>query len=98
MSEEFEVTRPKLGESIMNATVVRWFKEEGERVGKDEALLEVATDKVNSEIPSPVAGVLKKICAQPEEELEVGGLLAVIVSSEELEQGAPSITQKKSMG
>ena len=56
MTKDVEVTLPKLGESIMNATVIQWFKKEGESIAKDEALLEVATDKVNSEIPSPVSG------------------------------------------
>lgn len=78
MSKDIEVTLPKLGESIMNATVIQWFKQEGEAIGKDEPLLEVATDKVNSEIPSPVAGTLKKILAKPEQDLEVGELLAII--------------------
>ncbi len=78
MSKDFEVTLPKLGESIMNATIVQWFKGEGEAIQKDEPLLEVATDKVNSEIPSPVSGVVKKIHAQPDEELNVGDPLAVI--------------------
>lgn len=78
MSEEYKVTLPKLGESIMNASIVQWFKKEGEAIKKDEPLLEVATDKVNSEIPSPVAGILKKIHAQPEQEMDVGDLLAEI--------------------
>lgn len=82
MSEEIEVTLPKLGESIMNATIVQWFKQEGETVGKDEPLLEVATDKVNSEIPSPVAGKIKTIHAKPDDELNVGELLAVIETGE----------------
>src|SRR5262245_17275366 len=78
MSKDVEVTLPKLGESIMNAIIVQWFKKEGDFINKDEPLLEVATDKVNSEIPSPIAGVLKKICAQPEQDLNVGELLAII--------------------
>lgn len=78
MTEEFKVTLPKLGESILTATIVQWFKKPGDVVQLDEALLEVSTDKVNSEIPSPVAGVLKEILAQPDEELKVGDLLAVI--------------------
>lgn len=78
MSKDVEVTLPKLGESIMNATIVQWFKQEGELVGKDEPLLEVATDKVNSEIPSPVAGIVKKIHARPDQDLNVGELLAII--------------------
>lgn len=78
MSKDIEVTLPKLGESILNATIVQWFKKEGEVIGKDEPLLEVATDKVNSEIPSPIAGTIKKIHAKPDQELGVGELLAVI--------------------
>jgi 2-oxoglutarate dehydrogenase E2 component (dihydrolipoamide succinyltransferase) len=84
MSEEFQVTLPKLGESIVSATVVQWFKKEGDVVNLDEPLLEVSTDKVNSEIPSPVAGVLKKIVAQVDQELDVGEVLAVIELGGEL--------------
>lgn len=80
MSEETQVTLPKLGESILAATVVRWFKQPGEYVELDEPLLEVSTDKVNSEIPSPVAGILKQICATPDQELKVGELLAIVAS------------------
>ncbi len=58
MTEEYQVTLPKLGESIVSATVVQWFKKEGDQINLDEPLLEVSTDKVNSEIPSPVSGVL----------------------------------------
>jgi len=78
MSSDFEILLPKLGESIVSATVVQWFKKEGDLIKKDEPLLEVATDKVNSEIPSPVSGVLKKIHAQVDQELNVGEPLATI--------------------
>jgi 2-oxoglutarate dehydrogenase E2 component (dihydrolipoamide succinyltransferase) len=78
MNEEFKVTLPKLGESIVGATIVQWFKKVGERVQLDEPLLEVSTDKVNSEIPSPAAGILKEIHAPSEEEISVGALLATI--------------------
>jgi len=78
MSEIVQVTLPKLGESIMNATVVQWFKSVGDTVQVDEALLEVSTDKVNSEIPSPVAGKIKSIVANPDQEVGVGELLATI--------------------
>jgi len=81
MSEEFHVKLPKLGESIVSATVVQWFKKEGDPVALDEPLLEVSTDKVNSEIPSPIAGILKKIEAAPDEEVQVGDSLAVIEKS-----------------
>ncbi|MBM3198157.1 MAG: 2-oxo acid dehydrogenase subunit E2 [Chlamydiae bacterium] len=78
MQEEFPIVLPKLGESIVSATIVQWFKKEGDYVQLDEPLLEVSTDKVNSEIPSPVAGVVKKILALPDEEKQVGEWLAVI--------------------
>lgn len=78
MSEDIKITLPKLGESILSATVVRWFKQPGESIDLDEPLLEVSTDKVNSEIPSPVAGVLKQICANDDQELKVGELLAIV--------------------
>jgi 2-oxoglutarate dehydrogenase E2 component (dihydrolipoamide succinyltransferase) len=81
MTEEIKITLPKLGESILNATIVKWFKKEGDLVQLDEPLLEVSTDKVNSEIPSPAAGVLKEILAQPDQELSVGDALAVIAKA-----------------
>jgi 2-oxoglutarate dehydrogenase E2 component (dihydrolipoamide succinyltransferase) len=79
---EYQVTLPKLGESIVSATVVQWFKKEGDAVHLDEPLLEVSTDKVNSEIPSPVAGVLKRMIAKPDQEIQVGESLAVITIHE----------------
>lgn len=79
MSEEI-IKLPKLGESILGATIVKWFKKEGDSVELDEPLLEVSTDKVNSEIPSPAKGVLKKILASADEELQVGDPLAVIAA------------------
>lgn len=79
MTEEIKITLPKLGESIHSATIVQWFKQVGDEVALDEPLLEVSTDKVNSEIPSPKAGVIKEILAQPDQELQVGDPLAVIV-------------------
>ncbi|MFY7843011.1 MAG: dihydrolipoamide acetyltransferase family protein [Rhabdochlamydiaceae bacterium] len=78
MEEHYKVTLPKLGESILSATVIQWFKKEGDRVKADEPLLEVSTDKVNSEIPSPVSGILKKILIQTDQEVEVGCNLAYI--------------------
>ncbi|NGX50764.1 MAG: Dihydrolipoyllysine-residue succinyltransferase component of 2-oxoglutarate dehydrogenase complex [Chlamydiae bacterium] len=82
MSEETEIKLPKLGESIMSATVVQWFKKVGDPVKLDEPLLEVSTDKVNSEIPSPVSGTVTKILATIDEELDVGAPLALIASSD----------------
>ncbi|MGX6403869.1 2-oxoglutarate dehydrogenase, E2 component, dihydrolipoamide succinyltransferase [Dermabacter hominis] len=79
-----EVTMPALGESVDSGTVVRWLKEVGEEVEADEPLLEVSTDKVDTEVPSPIAGTLQKILVQEDEEAEVGAAIAVIGS------GAPS--------
>jgi pyruvate dehydrogenase E2 component (dihydrolipoamide acetyltransferase) len=72
------VTMPALGESVTEGTVTRWLKAEGDQVEVDEPLLEVSTDKVDTEIPSPVAGVLTKILVGEDETVEVGGELAVI--------------------
>ncbi|HEY7596664.1 MAG TPA: 2-oxoglutarate dehydrogenase, E2 component, dihydrolipoamide succinyltransferase [Actinophytocola sp.] len=74
----FSVQMPALGESVTEGTVTRWLKQEGDSVEVDEPLLEVSTDKVDTEIPSPAAGVLQKIVAQEDETVEVGGELAVI--------------------
>ncbi len=78
MENEVKISLPKLGESIVSATVVQWFKNEGDRVELDEPLLEVSTDKVNSEIPSPVAGILGRILAPADTELQVGETLALM--------------------
>ncbi|MEO7235389.1 MAG: 2-oxoglutarate dehydrogenase, E2 component, dihydrolipoamide succinyltransferase [Lapillicoccus sp.] len=72
------VTMPALGESVTEGTVTRWLKAEGDTVEVDEPLLEVSTDKVDTEIPSPVAGVLSKILVQEDETVPVGADLAVI--------------------
>ncbi len=80
--DEVEIKLPKLGESIVSATVVQWFKKVGDSVKLDEPLLEVSTDKVNSEIPSPVAGKVTKIMADPDQELDVGAPLAMIATLE----------------
>jgi 2-oxoglutarate dehydrogenase E2 component (dihydrolipoamide succinyltransferase) len=72
------VTMPRLGESVTEGTVTRWLKKEGERVEADEPLLEVSTDKVDTEIPSPAAGVVSSIKVQEDETVEVGVELAII--------------------
>jgi 2-oxoglutarate dehydrogenase E2 component (dihydrolipoamide succinyltransferase) len=72
------VQMPALGESVTEGTVTRWLKQEGDTVEQDEPLLEVSTDKVDTEIPSPAGGVLQKIVAQEDDTVEVGGELAVI--------------------
>ncbi|HEY1968043.1 MAG TPA: 2-oxoglutarate dehydrogenase, E2 component, dihydrolipoamide succinyltransferase, partial [Pseudonocardia sp.] len=83
----FSVQMPALGESVTEGTVTRWLKQEGDTVELDEPLVEVSTDKVDTEIPSPAAGVLTKIIAQEDDTVEVGGELAVIGDASE--GGAP---------
>jgi pyruvate dehydrogenase E2 component (dihydrolipoamide acetyltransferase) len=75
------VTMPRLGESVSEGTVTRWLKKEGERVQADEPLLEVSTDKVDTEIPAPASGVLSSIKVGEDETVEVGVELAVIDES-----------------
>jgi len=74
----FSVTMPALGESVSEGTVTRWLKNEGDMVAVDEPLLEVSTDKVDTEIPSPVAGILSKIVVGVDQTVAVGAELAVI--------------------
>ena len=73
-----EVPLPALGESVTEGTVTRWLKQVGDQVAADEALLEVSTDKVDTEIPSPVSGVLLEVRVQEDETVEVGSVLAVV--------------------
>lgn len=78
--ESHDVTLPALGESVTEGTVTRWLKAVGDTVAVDEPLLEVSTDKVDTEIPSPVAGTLQEIRVNEDETAEVGAVLAVIGS------------------
>src|SRR5215467_1322435 len=72
------VSMPQLGESVTEGTVTRWLKREGDHVSADEPLLEVSTDKVDTEIPSPVSGILRGISVAEDETVAVGAELAVI--------------------
>ncbi|WP_290124975.1 MULTISPECIES: biotin/lipoyl-containing protein, partial [Streptomyces] len=83
------VTLPALGESVTEGTVTRWLKAEGERVEADEPLLEVSTDKVDTEIPAPASGVLSSIKVAEDETVEVGAELALIDDG----SGAPAAEQ-----
>ena len=73
-----EVTLPALGESVTEGTVTRWLKQVGESIEVDEPLLEVSTDKVDTEVPSPVAGTILEIKVQEDEDAEVGQVLAIV--------------------
>lgn len=84
------VTMPQLGESVTEGTVTRWLKNIGDTVAMDEPLLEISTDKVDTEIPSPVAGVLLSITANEDATVEVGAELAVIGAADEAGTPAPA--------
>ncbi|MGW1139328.1 2-oxoglutarate dehydrogenase, E2 component, dihydrolipoamide succinyltransferase [Streptomyces zhihengii] len=84
------VTLPALGESVTEGTVTRWLKAEGERVEADEPLLEVSTDKVDTEIPAPASGVLASIKVAEDETVEVGAELAVIDDGSGAPEAAPA--------
>lgn len=79
-----ELIMPKMGESIMEATVLKWLKKPGDLVGQDESVLEVATDKVDTEVPSMYAGTLVKILAQEGEVVQVGKAIAIIESDADI--------------
>jgi len=87
----FSVTMPALGESVTEGTVTRWLKKEGDQIAIDEPLLEVSTDKVDTEIPSPVAGVLQKIVVAVDSTVAVGAELAVIAESGSSPKAAPDV-------
>ena len=84
-----EVKLPELGESVTEGTITRWLKEVGDEVEVDEPIVEISTDKVDTEIPSPVAGTLLEIKVQEDEDIEVGEVLALIGSSD----SAPSASE-----
>ncbi|HLI55071.1 MAG TPA: biotin/lipoyl-containing protein, partial [Acidimicrobiales bacterium] len=76
-----EITMPQLGETVTEGTITRWAKQVGDQVAEDEVLFEVSTDKVDSEVPSPVSGVLTEILVPEGETVDVGTRLAVISDS-----------------
>tara|TARA_X000000950_G_scaffold44177_1_gene49967 strand:- start:44455 stop:45732 length:1278 start_codon:yes stop_codon:yes gene_type:complete len=80
-----EMLMPKMGESIMEGTVLKWLKKEGDKINEDESVLEVATDKVDTEIPSTCSGTLKKIIAKEGEIVKVGSPIAIIDSDSQIQ-------------
>ena len=85
----FSVTMPALGESVSEGTVTRWLKAEGDHVNVDEPLLEVSTDKVDTEIPSPVAGILQKLVGKIDQTVPLGAELAIIADGAAASVPAP---------
>ncbi|WP_309640475.1 biotin/lipoyl-containing protein, partial [Flavobacterium sp.] len=84
----FELKLPKMGESVAEATITNWLKQVGDRIEIDEAVLEIATDKVDSEVPSEVAGILTEQLFQKDDLVQVGQTIAII----ETEGGAVAAT------
>src|SRR5579863_1632113 len=92
------VNMPQLGESVTEGTVTRWLKKEGEHVTADEPLLEVSTDKVDTEIPSPATGILRGIAVDEDETVAVGAQLAVIEDADADTPPAPAAAGAGGMG
>jgi 2-oxoglutarate dehydrogenase dihydrolipoamide succinyltransferase (E2 component) len=89
-----EVVMPKMGESIMEGTVIEWSKSVGDTVEQDETLLEIATDKVDSEVPSPASGVLVEILAEVNDTIEVGNVIAIIETDASAAVSAPAASSE----
>jgi 2-oxoglutarate dehydrogenase E2 component (dihydrolipoamide succinyltransferase) len=87
---QFELVMPKMGESVAEATIIKWLKKPGDSIELDEPVLEIATDKVDSEIPSPVAGILEKILFDEGQTILVNGVIAIINTSAEASSSAPT--------
>ena len=80
-SEIIQITMPKMGESVMEGTIIKWHKKVGERVKKDEIIFEISTDKVDTEVPAPAAGTLAEILVGEQETVEVGTVVAKLAKS-----------------
>lgn len=93
--ERIEVQMPQMGESVVEATVIGWNKEVGDEVEEDETLLEISTDKVDSEVPSPASGTLVEILAEENDTIEVGQTIAVIATGEGAAASAGSSSAPK---
>src|SRR5947208_7545391 len=89
-----DVVMPQMGESVAEGTIVRWIKKVGETVERDEPLFEISTDKVDAEIPSPVAGVITEIRANEGQTVEVNTVVAVIGEAGAKPAAAPAAPQR----
>src|SRR5438477_1352525 len=89
-----DVVMPQMGESIAEGTVVRWIKKAGEKVERDEPLLEISTDKVDAEIPSPAAGTLSEVLVKEGQTVAVNSVVARIAGGDEAVAPAPKAEAK----
>lgn len=92
---EIELIMPKMGESVAEATITNWLKSEGDSIEAEEPVLEIATDKVDSEIPAPETGILKKILFQVDDVVKVGEVIAIIEVEGEASSSAPITIKEK---
>jgi 2-oxoglutarate dehydrogenase E2 component (dihydrolipoamide succinyltransferase) len=92
---EIELIMPKMGESVAEATITNWLKSEGDSIEAEEPVLEIATDKVDSEIPAPETGILKKILFQVDDVVKVGEVIAIIEVEGEAISSAPITIEEK---
>ncbi len=92
---QVDLIMPKMGESIIEATILKWVKQVGDTVEVDETILEIATDKVDSEVPSPVAGTIAQINFQENDVVEIGKTIAVIATEGETVEAKPSPSIEK---
>jgi 2-oxoglutarate dehydrogenase E2 component (dihydrolipoamide succinyltransferase) len=90
---QVELVMPKMGESITEATILHWLKKPGDKIGQDESVLEVATDKVDTEVPTTHAGILKEILAKEGEIVKVGKPIAIIVTESEVENDMAPVVE-----
>ena len=95
---QVELIMPKMGESIMEATILKWVKNVGDTVEEDETILEIATDKVDSEVPSPVSGTIKEVFFKENDTVEIGKVIAVIATEGEAVEpkDTPSVREESS--
>jgi len=92
---KFEIVMPKMGESITDATITKWLKKPGDNIAEDEAIAEVATDKVDSEIPSPAEGIIKELLFEEGDTVEVGKPIAVLTVKGEVGNDEPDDKAKQ---
>ena len=92
-----ELLMPKMGESIIEATILKWIKNVGDKVATDDTILEIATDKVDSEIPSPVDGTIVEILYPEESVVAVGKVIAIIHRLNDVEDKWVAVPEDKTM-
>ena len=90
---EIEIRLPKMGESVTEATITNWLKNPGDKIAMDEPLVEVATDKVDNELPSEVAGTLIKCFFEKDQVAQVGDVIAIISTDGPSENGTKTVAQ-----